>query len=65
MRCIYCLEDKEAPFFQKAEHVLPQSFGKFEQNFTLRDMVCARFKILGVERAVYKQDLKIGGGRIK
>jgi hypothetical protein len=40
MRCIYCPEDKEAPFFQKAEHVLPQSFGKFEQNFTLRDMVC-------------------------
>jgi len=26
--------------FKKAEHVMPQAFGKFEQNFTLRGIVC-------------------------
>ena len=39
-RCIYCLEDKAEEHFRKAEHVLPQSFGTFENNFTLRRVVC-------------------------
>ena len=39
-RCIYCLENKAADLFQKVEHVLPQSFGRFESNLTLRDIVC-------------------------
>ena len=38
--CIYCLEQKEASDFN-VEHVLPQAFGKFENNVTL-DCVCAR-----------------------
>jgi hypothetical protein len=41
MRCIYCLEDKSQDCFSGREHVLPQSFGKFdEQNLTLRGKVC-------------------------
>ena len=39
-RCIYCLEDKTEGHFRRAEHVMPQSFGKFEDNFTLRGVVC-------------------------
>jgi len=39
-RCIYCQEDKSEDFFRKAEHVLPQSFGTFRNNFTLRNIVC-------------------------
>jgi hypothetical protein len=38
--CIYCLEDKTDDHFQRAEHVMPQSFGKFESNFTLHGVVC-------------------------
>ena len=33
-RCIYCLEDKPEAAFNR-EHVIPQAFGKFEDNFTL------------------------------
>ncbi len=40
MKCIYCLEDKPNNFFEKAEHVLPQSFGKFKNNLTLNKIVC-------------------------
>lgn len=40
MKCIYCLEDKPGIFFKKTEHVLPQSFGKFKNNFTLNKTVC-------------------------
>lgn len=40
MICIYCLQDKEKEHFKKAEHVIPQSFGTFEENFTLKDTVC-------------------------
>lgn len=39
-RCIYCLEDKSDECFRKAEHVMSQSFGKFEDNLTLRGVVC-------------------------
>ena len=39
-RCIYCLDEKTEDHFKKAEHVMPQSFGKFEHNFTLRGVVC-------------------------
>jgi hypothetical protein len=39
-KCIYCLEDRDRRSNIKAEHVLPQSFGKFKQNFTLHNVVC-------------------------
>lgn len=39
-RCIYCQEAKSEDFFRKAEHVVPQSFGTFRNNFTLRNIVC-------------------------
>jgi hypothetical protein len=38
-RCIYCQEEKSAGAFQHAEHVLPKSFGTFQNNFTL-SIVC-------------------------
>ena len=38
--CIYCVESKPATAFSKAEHVLPQSFGRFKGNLTLRGVVC-------------------------
>ena len=40
MKCIYCLIDKPATLFTKKEHVIPQSFGLFKNNLTLRQMVC-------------------------
>ena len=40
MKCIYCLKDKESCFFKSREHVLPESFGSFRNNFTLKTMVC-------------------------
>ena len=40
MKCIYCLEDKPIQSFTKVEHVLPQSFGSFQNNFTLHGAVC-------------------------
>lgn len=40
MICIYCLEDKSLSEFSNKEHVIPQSFGKFEQNLTLINKVC-------------------------
>jgi hypothetical protein len=39
-RCIYCQEDKSPESYKKSEHVLSQSFGRFENNFTLIDIVC-------------------------
>ena len=39
-RCIYCQEEKPHKAFRRAEHVLPQSFGMFRNNLTLRDIVC-------------------------
>jgi hypothetical protein len=38
-KCIYCLEDKTVEEFN-IEHVIPQSFGSFENNFTLTETVC-------------------------
>ena len=35
MKCIYCLEGKPSDCYKKAEHVLPQSFGKLKNNLTL------------------------------
>ena len=40
MKCIYCLEDKPQLFFSGVEHVIPQSFGVFRNNFTLVTIVC-------------------------
>lgn len=40
MKCIYCLEEKEGTCFNKREHVLPESFGRFKNNFTLQKTVC-------------------------
>lgn len=40
MKCIYCLEDKPESHFTKAEHVISQAFGVFENNFTLNREVC-------------------------
>ncbi|MBU2622573.1 MAG: HNH endonuclease [Proteobacteria bacterium] len=34
------MEDKPQLFFSKVEHVIPQSFGVFRNNFTLVHMVC-------------------------
>lgn len=39
-QCIYCQEDKPASAYEKVEHVIPQSFGKFRDNFTLKQLVC-------------------------
>lgn len=40
MICIYCLNDDKTVSFKKTEHVLPQSFGLFENNLTLNGVVC-------------------------
>src|SRR4051812_21528773 len=39
-KCIYCQVERSNEFYSKAEHVLPQSFGKFRQNLTLHEVVC-------------------------
>jgi hypothetical protein len=39
-KCIYCLEDKTATDFN-IDHVIPESFGSFENNFTLVETVCS------------------------
>lgn len=40
IQCIYCQEDKLASAYEKVEHVIPRSFGKFRDNFTLKQLVC-------------------------
>lgn len=40
MKCIYCLQDKPECSFTKTEHIIPQSFGVFRNNFTLNEVVC-------------------------
>lgn len=40
MRCIYCLEDKSESSFKHTDHVIPQAFGKFQNNLTLNELVC-------------------------
>lgn len=37
--CIYCLRDLDADAF-KTEHIIPQAFGKFDDNLTLNESVC-------------------------
>ena len=38
--CIYCLKPEPSVTFKKTAHVIPQSFGKFEQNLTANGMEC-------------------------
>jgi len=38
-RCIWCLQEKDEAEFN-VEHVMPQSFGHYEHNFTLINTVC-------------------------
>ena len=40
MKCIYCLEDKSVSSFQHTDHVIPQAFGRFQNNLTLNELVC-------------------------
>lgn len=40
IECIYCREKHPPSSYTKAEHVIPQSFGKFRNNLTLRQLVC-------------------------
>lgn len=37
MKCIYCLNNKNEKAFNRAEHVMPQSFGLFANNFVLNN----------------------------
>lgn len=39
-KCIYCQENKDSDHFRSVEHVIPQSFGRFENNLTLINKVC-------------------------
>lgn len=39
-RCIYCRQSPPNVVFAKAEHVLPQAFGRFKNNLTLHGVVC-------------------------
>jgi hypothetical protein len=65
MRCIYCLEKKDASHYTGREHVIPQAFGLFDSNnFVLKcvcdacnkcfgdgiDMKLARDSVEGMER---------------
>jgi hypothetical protein len=34
------LQEKSPEYFRKTEHVMPQSFGRFKNNFTLNGIVC-------------------------
>lgn len=67
-KCMYCLKEKDHKQFNK-EHVLPQAFGTYKNNFILKNMVCkecndyfgnnldislARKSYHGIER--YKQE---------
>jgi len=40
MKCIYCLEDKSESSYQSTDHVIPQLFGRFQNNLTLHEIVC-------------------------
>ena len=40
LKCIYCLEEKDASCFRNREHVLPEAFGKFKNNLVLHGVVC-------------------------
>jgi hypothetical protein len=46
---LYCREDKDRALFNR-EHVVPEAFGLFEENFVLHEVVCAACnKLLGDE----------------
>lgn len=40
IECIYCQQSRPVSGFSKVEHVIPQSFGRFENNLTLLRTVC-------------------------
>lgn len=40
IQCIYCQQSRPLSAFSKVEHVIPQSFGRFENNLTLIRTVC-------------------------
>ncbi len=40
IECIYCREWKSHSAYAKVEHVIPQAFGRFQNNFTLLRLVC-------------------------
>lgn len=40
IQCVYCMQNKPLSSYSKREHVLPQSFGLFSNNFTLDKEVC-------------------------
>ena len=64
VRCIYCLEDKSESAYKKAEHVIPQSFGRFKNNFTLNAIeylvcdVCNQFFGDNLELALARDTLE-------
>ena len=61
IQCIYCQEHKPASAYKKVEHVIPQSFGKFRDNFTLKQLVCDscnQFFGNGVELALARDTLE-------
>jgi hypothetical protein len=39
-QCIYCKQIKSASEYSNTEHIIPESFGKFDNNFTLNLLVC-------------------------
>lgn len=40
IKCIYCQKQKPIEEFSRREHVLPESFGAFKDNFLLKKTVC-------------------------
>ncbi|MDD5014664.1 MAG: HNH endonuclease [Atribacterota bacterium] len=40
IKCIYCQQSKPLSNYIKVEHVIPQAFGKFNNNYTLKKVVC-------------------------
>lgn len=40
MKCIYCLDEKAESYFKHTDHVIPQAFGRFQNNLTLNELVC-------------------------
>ncbi len=40
MACIYCKKTEKETSFNKSEHIIPQSFGRFNDNLTLVGVVC-------------------------
>lgn len=40
MKCIYCLDNKNKSPFKHREHIIPECFGKYENNLVLHEVVC-------------------------